>query len=116
MWVLFTRALTLGTTTRVSILNTSANFLFTAILGLLIFRESLPPLWFVGAGMLVIGNVIIGRREEEGDKPPMPEIGGLSVSEIESEEGLLAVMHGEEQGVRLANVTGDEEVGHENLR
>jgi hypothetical protein len=66
MWALFTRALTLNSsTTRVSILNTSTNFLFTAFLGLLIFRESLPPLWFAGAAMLVIGNVIIGRREED---------------------------------------------------
>jgi hypothetical protein len=40
---LFTRALTLATSTvRVSIINTTANFLLTALLGLLIFRESLP--------------------------------------------------------------------------
>lgn len=43
MWGLFTRALTLATSTvRVSVINTSANFMVTAILGLLIFRESLP--------------------------------------------------------------------------
>ena len=90
MWVLFTRALTLGTTTRVSIINTSANFLITAILGLLIFREALPLLWFLGAAMLVAGNVVIGRREEEGDKTPRVDLGRLSVSEIDHEEGLLA--------------------------
>ncbi|MCJ1386682.1 hypothetical protein MMC17_009808 [Xylographa soralifera] len=77
MWVLFTRALTLHTsTTKVSILNTSSNFLFTAVLGLLIFGESLPPLWFAGAFLLVIGNVVIGRREEDGEaKPAEPDIG-----------------------------------------
>lgn len=40
--------------------------MLTAILGLLIFSESLPPLWFLGAAMLVAGNVIIGRRDEGG--------------------------------------------------
>lgn len=65
MWTLFTKALARGTsTTQVSILNTSSNFMITALLGAMIFSESLPPLWFVGAALLVAGNVIIGRREE----------------------------------------------------
>ena len=43
MWGLFTRALTLGTsTTQVSVINASANFMLTAILGLVIFSEELP--------------------------------------------------------------------------
>jgi hypothetical protein len=45
-------------------MNTSSNFFITAILGLAIFSESLPPLWWVGAAMLVAGNVIIGRKDE----------------------------------------------------
>ncbi|KAH7370354.1 hypothetical protein BKA65DRAFT_15526 [Rhexocercosporidium sp. MPI-PUGE-AT-0058] len=66
MWTLFTKALARGTsTTQVSILNTSANFMITAVMGWLIFSESLPPLWFLGAALLVAGNVIIGRRERE---------------------------------------------------
>ncbi|EMC91970.1 hypothetical protein BAUCODRAFT_79125 [Baudoinia panamericana UAMH 10762] len=65
MWGLFTRALTLATSTvRVSVINTSANFMLTAVLGLAIFRESLPALWWLGASLLVAGSVIIGRREE----------------------------------------------------
>jgi hypothetical protein len=69
MWALFTKALARGTsTTQVSILNTSSNFMITALLGLIIFSESLPPLWFLGAALLVAGNVIIGRRDEEEDK------------------------------------------------
>ncbi|KAL8659162.1 MAG: hypothetical protein Q9226_000569 [Calogaya cf. arnoldii] len=68
MWGLFTSALTrASSTTRVSIINTSSNFLITALLGLIIFSEKLPPLWWVGAVGLVVGNVVIGRREEEGD-------------------------------------------------
>ncbi|KAH1280575.1 hypothetical protein KXX33_009081 [Aspergillus fumigatus] len=40
MWALFTRALTASpSTTKVSITNTSANFLITALLGMIVFRE-----------------------------------------------------------------------------
>ena len=64
MWGLFTRALTLASSTvRVSVINTSANFMITAVLGALIFSESLPGLWWLGAALLVVGSVIIGRRE-----------------------------------------------------
>lgn len=42
--------------------------MITAVLGFLIFSEKLPPLWFLGAALLVAGNVIIGRREEGEDK------------------------------------------------
>jgi hypothetical protein len=43
MWGLFTRALTLANSTvRVSVINTSANFMLTAVLGWIIFHESLP--------------------------------------------------------------------------
>ncbi|KAL8707572.1 MAG: hypothetical protein Q9220_007413 [cf. Caloplaca sp. 1 TL-2023] len=66
MWALFTSALTrASSTTRVSIINTSFNFLITALLGLIIFAEKLPPLWWLGAAGLVAGNVIIGRRSED---------------------------------------------------
>ncbi|KAH7043203.1 hypothetical protein B0J12DRAFT_578651 [Macrophomina phaseolina] len=66
MWGLFTRALTLAhSTVRVSIINTSANFMVTAFLGAGVFGESLPGLWWLGAAMLVAGSVIIGRREEK---------------------------------------------------
>ncbi|KAK3391034.1 hypothetical protein B0H63DRAFT_467088 [Podospora didyma] len=73
MWTLFTKALARGnSTTQVSIMNTSSNFVITAILGFAIFSEALPPLWWLGAAMLVAGNVIIGRKDEgtktdEGD-------------------------------------------------
>lgn len=66
MWGLFTRALTLSTSTvRVSIINTSANFFITAVLGALIFSESLPAMWWLGAAFLMTGSVIIGMREEK---------------------------------------------------
>ncbi|KZF19377.1 hypothetical protein L228DRAFT_285804 [Xylona heveae TC161] len=94
MWALFTAALTRGTsTTQVSIINTSANFMITAMLGLLIFSESLPPLWWVGAALLVAGNVIIGGREEaEVNKPSvvLDESGQGDDVLREEEEELLA--------------------------
>ncbi|KAL2189894.1 hypothetical protein L209DRAFT_677197 [Thermothelomyces heterothallicus CBS 203.75] len=65
MWTLFTAALARGnSTTQVCIMNTSTNFVITAILGFVIFSEALPPLWWVGAALLVAGNVIIGRKDE----------------------------------------------------
>ncbi|KAK2613840.1 hypothetical protein N8I77_000719 [Diaporthe amygdali] len=68
MWALFTKALSRGnSTTQVSIMNTSSNFFITALLGFVIFSESLPPLWWVGATFLVAGNVIIGSKDE-GEK------------------------------------------------
>ncbi|KAL2754379.1 hypothetical protein ACRALDRAFT_1070184 [Sodiomyces alcalophilus JCM 7366] len=68
MWTLFTQALAKGSsTTQVSIINTSSNFVLTAFLGLVIFAESLPPLWWLGAALLVAGNVIVGRKDEAGD-------------------------------------------------
>lgn len=68
MWTLFTRALAKGTsTTQVSIVNTSTNFVLTALLGLFIFAEALPPLWWAGASLLVIGNVVVGSKDEKGD-------------------------------------------------
>lgn len=89
MWTLFTQALAKGnSTTQVSIINTSSNFMITAMLGLIIFSEALPPLWWAGATLLVAGNVIIGRKNE-GDQssdgedaapvPPGPD--GLGVYE-----------------------------------
>ena len=68
MWALFTAALTrASSTTRVSIINTSANFMLTAFSGWMVFGEKLPGLWWVGAAGLVVGNVVIGRRDEDGD-------------------------------------------------
>lgn len=76
MWGLFTRALTLASSTvRVSIINTSANFMVTAVLGALIFSEKLPGVWWLGAAMLVAGSVIIGMREETEKKAVVASTG-----------------------------------------
>ncbi|KAK4696488.1 hypothetical protein P7C71_g1427, partial [Lecanoromycetidae sp. Uapishka_2] len=98
MWTLFTAALTrASSTTRVSIINTSANFMLTAFSGWMVFGEKLPPLWWVGAAGLVVGNVVIGRREE-GDNP-----------DIEVKTGREAENEGEERREGYRDREGDED-------
>jgi uncharacterized membrane protein len=54
---------------KVNIVNTASNFIVTALLGAIVFGEKLPLLWWVGAGFLVAGSVVIGRRDEHDGKP-----------------------------------------------
>ena len=62
MWTLFTQALKAGeSATKVSVVNSSANFLATAGLGWIVFGEGLDRVWFLGAGCLVVGTWIVGR-------------------------------------------------------
>jgi pyridoxamine 5'-phosphate oxidase len=64
MWALFTRALTASpSTTKVSITNTAANFVLTALLGGAVFGESLPRTWWLGAALMGVGCVLVGMRE-----------------------------------------------------
>lgn len=65
--------------------------MITALLGLAIFGERLPALWWVGAASLVVGNVIIGRREE---KETQGKFGGGEGGEDVS----LMDTHGEVRG------------------
>ncbi|CAE7200538.1 hypothetical protein CFE70_008086 [Pyrenophora teres f. teres 0-1] len=88
MWGLFTRALTLASSTvRVSIINTSANFIVTAVLSFFIFRESLPGLWWLGAAMLVAGSVIIGMREETEKKSVVATTGEAPLLDRDADAG-----------------------------
>ncbi|KAF7442415.1 RhaT Permease drug-metabolite transporter superfamily [Pyrenophora tritici-repentis] len=88
MWGLFTRALTLASSTvRVSIINTSANFIVTAVLSFFIFRESLPGLWWLGAAMLVAGSVIIGMREETEKKSVVATTGEAPLLDRDTDAG-----------------------------
>lgn len=65
MWALFTRALTASpSTTKVAITNTTANFLVTAVLGMVVFRELVGGLWWLGAVLMASGCILVGMREE----------------------------------------------------
>ncbi|KAL2024045.1 hypothetical protein VTK56DRAFT_280 [Thermocarpiscus australiensis] len=101
MWTLFTTALARGnSTTQVSIMNTSSNFVITAILGVVIFSESLPPLWWVGAALLVAGNVIIGQKDEGSSSPAKGE---------DSEDGVAVIGSGTVDGMGpVRQGTGDD--------
>jgi hypothetical protein len=106
MWGLFTRALTLASSTvRVSVINTSANFMITAVMSALIFSENLPGLWWVGAAMLVAGSVIVGRREEGETKE-----GGGAGERVDGEGGASLL---NAQGA--ANEDSDDEVSRHEL-
>ncbi|OAA65953.1 hypothetical protein SPI_02740 [Niveomyces insectorum RCEF 264] len=64
MWALFTKALAAGhSAVQVAVMNTSSNFVLTALLGSALFAEALPPLWWLGTALLVAGNVIVGRQD-----------------------------------------------------
>ena len=69
MWVLFTRALTSHpSTTKVSVVNTSANFTITAVMGSLVFGEAVGGVGGIfGLALLVGGCVVLG-AEEKKDK------------------------------------------------
>ncbi|KAK8051547.1 hypothetical protein PG993_002932 [Apiospora rasikravindrae] len=91
MWTLFTKALARGSsTTQVSIMNTSSNFVITAVLGFAIFSESLPPLWWLGAALLVAGNVIIGRKDEGASTGDEDATTVSATEESSSEQPLLS--------------------------
>ncbi|KAK7956636.1 uncharacterized protein PG986_005858 [Apiospora aurea] len=94
MWTLFTKALARGSsTTQVSIMNTSSNFVITAVLGFAIFSESLPPLWWLGAALLVAGNVIIGRKDEGASAGVEDASTASATEESSSEQPLLGQQH-----------------------
>ena len=52
----------------------------------MVFGERLPGLWWVGAAGLVVGNVVIGRRDEEESVTFKGEVFGGDEQEGEREE------------------------------
>lgn len=69
MWALYTKALSISpSAVQVNVVNTASNFIITALLGALVFGEKLPMLWWVGAGFLVAGSVVIGGRDSREEK------------------------------------------------
>ncbi|GAD98148.1 hypothetical protein AN2309.2 [Paecilomyces variotii No. 5] len=103
MWALFTRALTASpSTTKVSITNTSANFLVTALLGMIVFSEKVHGLWWLGAAMMGAGCILVGMREESGKGDSTTADATAGRRARRSEDGV-----GEENAVLLG---GDEDL------
>lgn len=70
--------------------------MITAVLGAVIFSESLPPLWWAGAALLVAGNVVVGRKDEtkdagaaEGYVPVATEEGEGDVRKDDDDENII---------------------------
>ncbi|GAB1319110.1 Transmembrane protein 42 [Madurella fahalii] len=109
MWTLFTTALARGnSTTQVSIMNTSSNFVLTAILGVVIFSEALPPLWWVGAAMLIAGNVIVGRKDE--GEPSKSDEDEPLIRDAAMGSGVADVVASSSRAVGVDGASGEEDV------
>lgn len=102
MWALFTRALTAApSTTKVSITNTSANFLVTAVLGMIVFSERVGGLWWLGAVMMGAGCILVGMRDENKDDNKKGQVAGEG-DEDEAEETITL----REEGFDDTSVSG----------
>ncbi|OKL61164.1 hypothetical protein UA08_03542 [Talaromyces atroroseus] len=102
MWALFTRALTAApSTTKVSITNTSANFLVTAILGMIVFNERVGGLWWLGAGMMGAGCIVVGMRDENKKSISSNAQGGPDEGVLDNEEEGEREREEEEEAISL---------------
>ncbi|KAF9583551.1 hypothetical protein BGW38_009196 [Lunasporangiospora selenospora] len=72
MWTLFTKALNRSqSSATITVINSSANFCITALLGYVLFSEPLALQWWFGASLIVLGGVLVGTDEvnaSEGKK------------------------------------------------
>ncbi|XP_014733848.1 PREDICTED: transmembrane protein 42, partial [Sturnus vulgaris] len=60
MWAVFTKALRLSSSSAAaSVTTTASNFISSAILGKLLFRETWTALWWVGLTMTVCGLMLL---------------------------------------------------------
>jgi uncharacterized membrane protein len=75
MWALYTRALAVSpSAVQANVVNTSSNFVCSALLGVLLFDEKLPGMWWIGAGLLVAGTVVIGMRAGDDEEEKAGDI------------------------------------------
>lgn len=64
MWAFFTKALSLSTTSvQATVVNVVSNFLTTALLGVLVFKETLTPSWWLGAGLILTGTILLNKQQ-----------------------------------------------------
>ena len=67
MWRFYLKALQLGPTTVAQVVNTAANFVVSAFVGIALFGETIGILWIAGATIAAIGMAlfIIDSNEDE---------------------------------------------------
>ncbi|ESO93130.1 hypothetical protein LOTGIDRAFT_232853 [Lottia gigantea] len=68
MWTFFTKSLQYLSSIQATITNTSTNFLVSAIIGKILFKELLPILWWIGSVFILLGLLLIhkdGQKTKE---------------------------------------------------
>ncbi|PKK64636.1 hypothetical protein RhiirC2_666035, partial [Rhizophagus irregularis] len=69
MWTFFTKALNKSSSSlQVTVLNSATNFCMTAILGNIIFGETLSLQWWFGASLIVIGTLLVNKSSYDARK------------------------------------------------
>jgi len=68
MWTVFVKAMQkCASTVEATLINTASNLTFTAILGYLLFAESLALLWWIGMTFIVVGMCFIMYDSEQSE-------------------------------------------------
>ncbi|KAJ3359913.1 hypothetical protein GGF32_008930 [Allomyces javanicus] len=68
MWILFSRALSVSTSTvQVTTTNTFANMLCTAVVGTLVFHEHLSLQFWVGLALVFVGTLLLDRPSADAN-------------------------------------------------
>lgn len=65
MWLLFSKALNASHSSHIpTALNASSNFLFSGLLGWLVFGEQVSLKWICGMLLVLLGNLLVARDNE----------------------------------------------------
>ncbi|RUS86852.1 hypothetical protein EGW08_005389 [Elysia chlorotica] len=68
MWVLFTKSMHLcSSTLEASAFNIASNFIFTAVIGKVLFEEHLSLQWCLGSTLMVLGLAILHQGGSQSD-------------------------------------------------
>jgi uncharacterized membrane protein len=65
MWRYYLKALSVAPTPKCQVVNAGTNFAVSAILGIVIFSETINLLWMCGAALVAIGLAVISSNDGE---------------------------------------------------
>ena len=69
MWFALSKAMMMSPNTiEVTSINAAANFLFSSLMGVVLFNEKLSPLWIFGMILILIGLLLIHNSKSTGGK------------------------------------------------
>ncbi|KAI8049855.1 hypothetical protein BDF22DRAFT_657404 [Syncephalis plumigaleata] len=73
MWAFFTKSLSrTQSSARVTVINSCANFCFTALFGHVCFNEPLAMRWWFGAALMVAGGMLVAAPPAVASTPTVP--------------------------------------------